>query len=109
MNELDMNYEMSKLEGINCHIAMEDSPNAYLYSEDLSREIDYITDLALNCMLRDKYKIEIEYVTDRLIYIAINEYETNEKYPITSIKTASTEGIPRAVCECILKSQGLWE
>ena len=100
MNDLDMCYEIAKLRGVDFHIAMEDKPDAYLWCDDTESEYNPITDLALNCMLRDKHRVEVNYTYDAVdIFTGLSH---------TNVGFESKEDIPRAVCLCILKSQGLY-
>jgi hypothetical protein len=60
-----------------------------------------ITDLALNCMLRDKYRVEIDYDSGEIDICRGFAHLARSNY-------SGEESIPYAVIECILKSQGLW-
>jgi hypothetical protein len=120
MNELDMNYEMAKLEGINCHIAMEDKPGAYLWCDDNESEYNPITDLALLAKAMFKYRVNIEHCTQfdcgpdgsgsyDIPYVCASIKDPKGAHATTPLNDCSDEAISRAICECILKSQGLWD
>ena len=101
MNQLEMSKAFSELEGIKLGIR---GTKAYLLSYDCSRILindpyNPITDLALNCAARDKYKVRIDY--------DIKEVSIWER---TSAWFVSFTDCPcQAVIECIIKSYGLWE
>ena len=65
-----------------------------------------ITDLALNCMLRDKYEVTVDYNNYDVVIFDANAGEFDSGYIAAS---SFKEGdIPHAILECILKSQGLY-
>jgi hypothetical protein len=59
-----------------------------------------VTDLALNCAARDKHEIEINYSAFEVICFCSAGLETSH------VKFDNKSEIPRAVIECILKSEG---
>lgn len=112
MNNLDICKAIAELEGYSIKIDRD----GFLCAANKSVSFmhahvkggyypDYnpITDLALNCMLRDKYNAEISYSTFPCGRVLIECSWGNELSHFES-----KEDIPRAVCECILKSKGLW-
>ena len=110
MNDLELCKKFSEMEGVDAFVYRG---SYLLYPNDQGSMFENgmtcdwynpITNLALNCAARDKYKIEIEYVSERLMYVSISEYLVNEKIPIISVRVNNKSGIPRAVIECILKS-----
>lgn len=103
MEQLDMCKAMADLECVDAHIAMEDKPDAYVYSELLGMEYNPITDLALNCAARDKYEVEINYFDKE-----VDIYEIADIGMILIAKAEFNGNVNQAVIECILKSKGKW-
>lgn len=101
MNDLEMCKAIAKLEGLQS----VEYKGLVLVSHGFSCDKPYnpITDLALNCMLRDKYEVQVDY-RDRDITV----WENDEATTAQSMRFESKGDIPRAVIECILKSQGLY-
>ncbi len=107
MNELQICKKIAELEGV---ILINYEGVLCALKKD-SNPIEYnpITDLAINCMLRDKYEIQVCY--DRSLVIKCR-YEPDYSIDKASFRIGlpSTQvEINRAVCECILKSRGLWD
>jgi len=86
MNDLQIAKAMAGLEGVKVHMCGNVDCEQNLYSDDGGYWP--ITDLALNCMLR--------------------EIRDDEQAVAFCCKVTSKEDIPRAVCEVILKANGLW-
>jgi hypothetical protein len=120
MNDLEMCKKIAELEfGSLLNESVVESGNKLLLLSEMGNlmfegdDIDYplefnpITDLALSCMLRDKYEVEVNYVMAK--HVAIYCVNADGLANIESINFESKEDIPRAVCECILKSKGLWD
>lgn len=102
MNNLDIAKAIAKLEGVVVELAEWLDYDPVLISASDKVEYNPITDLALNCMLRDKYEVEVDYICEDLsVY-----YGEDGKSATSEFK--SKEEIPREVCECILKANGLW-
>ena len=104
MNNLGIAKAIAELEGVNVDLY---NGELCLFEKDgvLGPEVPVgyfnpITDLALNCMLRDKYGVCVSYADFK--YICVDD--ATQKVGYTEFE--SKEDIPRAVCECILKSQG---
>ena len=103
MNDLEIAKAIAELEGLSVteHKGGILYPNnqGYMCVNGVTMEwYNPITDLALNCMLRDKYQVEVEYTLD-IVFIHMASKTYRAKYK-------SKEDIPRAVCTCILGSQG---
>ena len=60
LTDLEICKEIADIEGIQNQIEMEDMPNAYVYSEELSSEYDPLTDWNITGPLMDKYFINIK-------------------------------------------------
>jgi hypothetical protein len=87
MTELEMIKAFTDVDGDTCYV----HKSLGIYNP--------ITDLALNCAARDKYKVEIDY-DDEACFI----YE-KDSFP-DCVEVEFKGCIPRAVIECILKSKG---
>ena len=59
MDDLDIEYRIAKIDGVQCQIEQADTTHAYLYSEDLNSEYHPLTDDALCFQLMVKYRIEV--------------------------------------------------
>ena len=105
MNDLELCIKFAELEDVDYLVYRG---NNLLYPNDQGYMVENgvtcawynpITDLALNCAARDKYKVEVDYsMHNAAIYFPAIFNEVN-------FKTYSD--IPRAVIACILKSKGL--
>ena len=100
MNNLEIAKAIAELEGVEVLMQSWGTLKFQLVSENKSEIYNPITDLALNCMLRDKYGVCVSYADFK--YICVDD--ATQKVGYTEFE--SKEDIPRAVCECILKSQG---
>ena len=97
MNELDLCKAIAELEGVNVTGILGSSVMAIGFSQGYNP----ITDLALNCMLRDKHKVEVDYVGDtNSKWVGIFHHKRDDT------RWSDKKEIPRAVIECILKSKG---
>ena len=99
MKKLDMIKAFAELEGL---ILINHKGGLCALQKDSDPiEFNPIADLALNCMLRDKYEVIIEYT---------NNYMTSEKNGIAKGYTEfnANHSISSKVCECILKSKGMY-
>lgn len=96
MNDLELCKKFAELEGVELVESfgkLHDASKLGKYGS----EYNPITDLALNCAARDKYKVEIDYSLGNVaIYFPITFDEVNFE---------NNKDIPRAVLECILKSR----
>jgi hypothetical protein len=102
MNELDIAKAIAGLEGLDpveligcCFV-----PHGFRRS----RKYNPITDLALNCMLRDKYEVVIDYDNYGVYISDANACEFSSG--VVAAESFKMEEINVAVCICILKSQG---
>ena len=114
MNELEMIKAFAELEGIEYYSG---SFNIYAKKDwgcarpDLrflgENYILYnpITDLALNCAARDKYETDIEWYYESVSMQSEYTDRPNEFV----VRFSGKEELPKAVIECILKSEGLWK
>lgn len=106
MNDLEICKAIAKLEGVRVAGLGAVEVNRYCYMDEcgvIGGEYNPITDLALNCMLRDKYEVNIVY-DDHLVFITSNQLCVDHDTLFDSVKD-----VPSAICECILKSKGLWK
>lgn len=73
--------------------------------------IDAIKDMALNCMARDKYEVEVDYLNKEVNIFGViicSEYDSSiPTNPMVEFKSKSD--ILRVVVECILKSKGVYK
>jgi hypothetical protein len=103
MNDLEMCLAIAELDGVNAFIISDGDKKSTctgMINEPYIAEYNPITDLALNCALRDKYDVEVDYV-DSCVYIRTNEY------PYDSwVEFNSKQEINSAVIKCILKANG---
>lgn len=102
MNNLEMIKAFAGLEGIKTSINHRTRKLEYMHSHIFAcfKEYNPITDLALNCMARDKYNVEVDY-NDMSVFI-YGDF-------ICSAYFSEKNKLPRAVIECILKSKGLYK
>ncbi|MDB4261440.1 hypothetical protein N9878_01095 [bacterium] len=100
MSDLEMCKAIAKLEGVDASAfdgRLYINIKYYGYTETYNP----ITDLDLNCMLRDKWEVNITYHHNQVaIWI--------ETTWITVEYKCKTE-ISRAVCECVLRAEGIYE
>ena len=103
MNEFEMCKAIAELEGF--EIVQQKTGGWFAATAHNKTVFDYnpITDLALNCELRDRYKVAVSY--DYVESYALCEIDICLHYTAATTK----QDIPRAVIECILKSEGLWK
>lgn len=108
MNDLEMIQAFAKLEGVEVGVA---SGEACAMAMDGNKRFPYayynpITDLAFNCAMRDKYEVEICYSN----MTALIRDENAGEYDIGTLADVEilSKGVNRAVIECILKSEGLY-
>ena len=97
MKQLEMIKAMAKLEGVKGHIF-----DGLFIRDDVNVGalcFNPITDLALNCVLRDKYKAEVAYW---LSSVCIDEESCSGQ------AFFKNQSVGSAVIECILKSKGKW-
>ena len=64
MDDLDIEYRIAKIDGVQCQIEQADTTHAYLYSEDLNSEYHPLTDDALCFRLMIKYRIDFSTLED---------------------------------------------
>ena len=95
--ELELCKLFAELEGFEVIITTVKYPSVTAFNSKKTK-FDYnpITDLALNCAARDKYEVSISYEDEAV------EIRGDDCYVMFGNKT----DIPRAVIECILKSEG---
>ena len=103
MTDLELIKAFAELEGVDLITHRGEYYRLDLHGSLSINNVGYskynpITDLALNCAARDKYGVEIDY-TKFTAYVDING-----KWACVPFK--SKEDVPRAVIECILKSEG---
>ena len=103
MNDLEMIKAFAKLEGAVATNIIE-SPDGVEVRFNRNGFLPYnpITDLALNCAARDKYKVTIEYSKSPFCSIGIG---TECIY----VDIEDESKVSFDVIECILKSEGLWK
>lgn len=94
MNKLQMAKAFAKLEGVDVAI-MGDR----VYIRSTAEEYNPF-DYALNCKARDDYEVFIDYRGERVFVLSMLSEETSVDF--------EESGIPKAIIECILKSQGLY-
>ena len=110
MNALEMCKAIAELEGVGLFGSSLTIRGTFSYchndnEEGYNKQYNPITDLALNCMLRDKYEVAIDYNNYDVVIFDANAGEFDSGYIAAS---SFKEGdIPRAVCLCILKSKGV--
>jgi hypothetical protein len=108
INDLELCKAFAALEGVKVHIDTVMIVQTWV-RDDSSEPYNPITDLALNCAARDKYKVSIVYYTEHDCGIDGNgDYDVpccniniGEDYKV--IFNVYEALIPRAVIECILK------
>ena len=93
MNDLDIEYRIAKIDGVQCQIEQADTTHAYLYSEDLNSEYHPLTDDALCFQLMIKYKLSL---------IAPEGEQTNWDCVISDILTCD-ENPNKAICLAIIE------
>jgi len=111
MKELDMIKSFAKLEGIEIvdeycgklFIKDVDSGSVSIkgYSHSSYNPID---NLALNCAARDKYETDIEWYYESVSMQSEYTDRPNEFV----VRFSGKDELPKAVIECILKSEGKW-
>ena len=69
----------------------------------VGKEYNPITDLALNCAARDKYRAEVEYSGN--VKKGDGQIWIKHKY---SVYFSAPSDVTHSVIECILKSEGVW-
>ena len=107
MNDLELCKKFAELEGKNGDFGVSLKGCFVMkYIDGSQSPYNPITDLALNCAARDKYEIEVKYQKYRATGIAIAVISIDGKWRMRT-HPESKEDIPRAVIECILKSEGL--
>ncbi|MCP4984671.1 MAG: hypothetical protein GY928_01020 [Colwellia sp.] len=108
-SELNMCKAIAKLEGVEVvEVADKDFLTGELTQQKLvfkwgRNTYNPVTDLALNCRLRDKYEVHTDYINNSISTWVRGEFRDDM---ICNVEIKSKEDIPRAVCECILKSEG---
>ena len=84
MNDLEMSNAFSGLDGVEFYIFGDGGAGTWIGVNDEScvwaDEYNPITDLALNCAARDKYKVEIDYDLQE-----VNIYRPKEHFPVLFI------------------------
>lgn len=113
MNELEMCKAMAEIEGVKF-----DAVESTNQRGDIETIFNYnpITDLALNCALRDKYRVSIVHFD--VLDCGIDGNGNFDvpccdicvgKICYKSLHNMDTTELLSAVIECILKSKGLWK
>ena len=102
MNELQMIAAFAELEGIELMVVCEDAGGPVIRYESLNHGIyNPITNLALNCAARDKYKVTINYSENSVCtFDAFG-------YILTEVVFRSDSELNSAIIICILKDKGL--
>jgi hypothetical protein len=98
MNDLEMCKAMAEIEGIELKLDGTRMPTKGFSKRNLTPPYNPITDIALNCALRDKYEVGIDYNVGSCIVIHGEEFRED--------CFESNDEIPRVVIECILKANG---
>ena len=102
MKQLKMINAMAELDSV-CIDRIENDVLYQLGEYGCMKPYNPITDLALNCAARDKYKAEVSYDYN-MITCCLDDGEMSKAVHFKSVKS-----IPYRVIECILKSVGKWE
>lgn len=108
MNQLQLCKLFAELEGVDV-ITLDDgslwkcSGNSNSYVTELSGEFNPITNLALNCAARDKYEVHTDYINKSISIWYRGEFRDDMT---CNVEIKTKEETPRAVIECILKSEG---
>ena len=103
MNDLELCKKFAELEGVELVESFGKIHDASKLGK-YGSEYNPITDLALNCAARDKYKVEIDYMSK---YISIFRIDDRGLTRFSSDMHFDDKPVCRAVIECILKSEGL--
>lgn len=98
MNDLEMCKAIAKLEDVS--VELPEYSATVLYITGGSEAYNPITDLALNCALRDKYHVSVSW-DDNYIWIDFGREHCG-------ISFDSGSEIPRVSIECILKYKGVY-
>jgi len=104
MNELEMIKAFAELEGIGLEYPLFNEIPFHRYRKDgVTHLCEYspITDLALNCAARDKYRVENDF-DDGACFI----YDKNGDL---KSEVSFNRNVSMSTIECILKSEGLWK
>jgi len=102
MEQLEMVKAFAALDGV--YIDRTENDVLYQLGEyGCMKPYNPITDLALNCAARDKYRVEVDYY-DKEVSI----YNAGDENFIAKATVNFTDCTCRAVIECILKSTGKW-
>ena len=122
MKELEMVKAIAKLEGVEIFVSDRNvtcyKPRSGVICAMIHTPYNPITDLALNCSLRDKYEVSVNWFSQFDCGIdGSGDYEIPFVVASTggfddantSLNNVSSGAICSAVIECILKSQGLWK
>jgi hypothetical protein len=100
MNDLELIKAFAEIDGveffINNHGVLCHMPPRNVVCAMIHTPYNPITDLALNCAARDKYRVEIDYDL-----CEVNIYKPREFHPVIF---EHSEDIQRAVIECIVKA-----
>ena len=101
MNELELIKAFAEIDEVKLAMVGNIDCAENLYSMPrgefgIGRPYNPITDLALNCAARDKYRVEIDYDL-----CEANIYKPREFHPVIF---EHSEDIQRAVIECIVKA-----
>lgn len=103
MNDLEMIKAFAELEGVELSGIVKITNKWSEWHKKDGSKYNPITDLALNCAARDKYKVEVSYDYDH-VSLCLPDGVMSEIVGFDNV-----EYIPRAVIECILKSEGKWK
>ncbi len=60
MGDLEICKRIAEIEGVQHQVEMEDTPNCYIYSEELNKEFNPLTDKALCFDLMVKHDVRVE-------------------------------------------------
>jgi hypothetical protein len=116
MNDLEVCKKIAELEGVEIKAAA----THFIYWVDGEySKYNPITDLSLLARAMFKYQVNIEHCTQfdcgpdgsgsyDIPYVCASIKDPKGAHAVTPLNDCSDEAIARAVCECILKSQGLW-
>ena len=103
MTELEMIKAFAELEGVKVELVSFDGVVCYVYG--LDEIYNPLLPNTLNCAARDKYKAMPHYRRKRVMTVG----GESTGYKLFDAYYNHEDNIPKAVIECILKSQGLWK
>jgi len=100
LSDLDLCKKIADIEGLTSHIAMEGSPNAYIWCDDTETEYDPLTNKALLFDLMYKYDVSTCRYSD-CAFIVSDYTDIPHK---ASVSFSGKEEFSRAILECIVEA-----